>query len=167
MNNPTERYHDVPVPEGALPEVYALLSDYAQRGAARAETATEAGWHVPDNGEWSYEDLTTLSSKLTNKAGRAILTEVYTATLDNRSATYGDLQAAATRANGEEFSLNQVRAQLSWIAKYCKAIKGHNVWPMTVRELDDTSLPRGDRYHYKSIPEVAAAWLEIVAEADR
>jgi hypothetical protein len=167
MTSTIERYHDVPVPEGALPEVYALLGDYAQRGMAPSTSSAEAGWLVPDNGEWTYEDLATLSSKLMNKAGRAILTEVCTATLDDRSATYGDLQAAATRASGEEFSLNQVRAQLSWIAKYCKAIKGHIVWPMTVRELDDKTLPRGHRYHYKSVPEVAAAWLEIVAEADQ
>lgn len=84
--------------------------------------------------------------------------EIATNSLDGQETSYGDLRLAAEEAVGGDFEWDQVRAQLSWIAKYCKSIMGEPVWPLEVSDRGPDS-EKGDRYSYVMPKPLARGWL--------
>lgn len=153
--------HLVPVRERDLDAVYELLAQRS-RTADRAPSEEEASVEVPRNGRWSRSELEALHQACF-KRNRAILARVAEASLSDTAASYGDLfEAARPHAKDPNtYGFNNLRADLAWVAKFAKKVKnGEPVWPMTVREADE-SHDKGDRYTYQMPAPIAQWWLEI------
>jgi hypothetical protein len=154
-------YVPVSVPEHLLSTVYALLIDelVSDLPSPSRSTAASGGVNVPNNGIWFQEDLEELSARLKNPSGRAILTLVAKNSHNGSPTTYEQLRAAGEAAASGEFTYDNLRAQLSWIAKYSKSIRnGEHVWPMEYID-GGPDHDKGDRYTYQMPPEVAGWWL--------
>lgn len=156
--------HLVPVKAKDLDAVYALLArrNEASSNGVGASADTAESVEVPKNGTWSRSDLVDLHGRCFDR-NRAILDRIATASLNGSDTNYGELLEAA-RPLGKDpstYDFNNLRADLAWIAKYAKKVKGGvNGWPMTVRELDE-SHAKGDRYIYRMPRQIAEWWLDI------
>lgn len=161
MQDPKETYGDaegvvsMPVPVGALPVVTAALDRYYKGKADNAGGLERVV--VPKNGEWTEAEIKQLVEAFRNPAGRAIVRRIAEAA--DGPVNYGEL----AEAGGVTF--DQLRAQLAWLAKYAKKIKGENVWPITVTE--DASKVKGERYVYRMPKRIAEWWLGAEQEAAR
>ena len=138
----------VPVPESALPAVYALLARLTAKGNAHERPSA-----------WMRGDMKDLAALIKNPAGRAIVTAIARRSLQGKKASYEDLRSAAAKVV-TGFTFSRVQAQLSWFAKYCKKLKGENTWPLDVETVED--VPKGERYLYIMDKDLAEAWLEAV-----
>lgn len=164
----------VPVPSQYVPQVYRFLADLTAGVTLAMEVplpepgSDQEFVKVPNNGTWTRADLAELNRVFQNKAGRAVLTTIARASLAGREVSYGELRAAgATEFDG--FTFGQLRAQLSWLSKYCKRIKGAHHWPLVIRDLSkgvSHPPPTPDRYLYKVDERIATWWLEESGAAD-
>lgn len=159
--------HLVPVRAKDLDAVYALL---AQRNAQAEPLDAPDAFHadgmerveVPRNGSWARADLADLYNRCFDR-NIAILTKVAEASQAGAEATYKDLLDAGRplAKDPDHYEYNNLRADLAWIAKFSKRVKdGQHVWPMVVREADETS-PKGERYLYRMPAQIAEWWLEL------
>lgn len=157
-----QEIHLVPVPRRALPAVYQLLAELTRDATAEngVLASDRPSVSVRDNGAWSKSDLEALRAALKNPAGRAILDIVARNSTRNNDTTYEELRRAGEAATEGAFSYDQVRAQLSWIAKYSKKIKGDKVWPMTFEDRGP-EVEKGERYRYRMPAELAQLWLDL------
>jgi hypothetical protein len=163
-----DRAYTVEVPGWLYPDTLAFIAErMTARAGAPAPTLSlsPTGVEVPGNGTWTEADLRDLSERLRNPLGRAVLTAVAMASLEGREATYEDLRAAGEAKSTREFSYDRLRSQLSWISKYCKAIKGTKVWCMKVTD-HGPETPKGERLTYSMPTEIAEWWL-ATNEGDR
>jgi hypothetical protein len=163
-----DRTYNVEVPGWLYPDALTFIAERmnARAGARDDASSSEApGVEVPGNGTWTDADIKELSSRLKNPVGRAALTAVATASLDGREATYEELRLAGAQASTRDFSYDRLRSQLSWISKYCKAIKGTKVWCMKVTD-HGPEMTRGERLTY-SMPTAIAEWWLATNEAGR
>lgn len=163
-----------PVHIDHLPKVYALLAQLANQSGAEGEgldlrTLTEVEWGPEeditaiivdrDNGPWWVEEIEELAGHLKNEAGIAMMTAIARNSLNDVWTTYADLlDAGADASDNPDFGYDHVRAQLSWIAKYSKRIKGANVWPLRMEDAGPDA-DRGQRYRYFMPTTLAEAWL--------
>lgn len=150
-------YVMVAIPEHLLAEVYGLL----QRGLQPAGSKS-SGEAVPVRGQgsWTEPEIAELSRRLTHPGGRAVLDTIANAGLMDRDVTYEELRAAGAAAmDGGKFSFDQLRAQLSWISRYSKEIRGGvKQWPMEFSDRGQAS-DKGTRYVYAMPKTVAGWWL--------
>lgn len=156
-------YVPVSVPEHLLPSVYGLLLQDTSVPDDDEGQPPSGGVAVPGNGTWHEHELQDLERRVKNPAGRAILTLVAEKSLNGSMSTYEELRVAGEAATSAEFDYDNLRAQLSWISKYSKAIRnGVKQWPM---EFVDGGAERdkGQRYTYRMPSEVAAWWLAAVS----
>jgi hypothetical protein len=94
-----------------------------------------------------------------------MMTMIANNSLGGEPTSYEDLRVAGAEAFApDDFTYDQVRAQLSWISRYSKGIKGKNVWPLELEDLSNTDAPKGERYLYRMPPEIASWWLEAAGE---
>ena len=166
-------YENVPVPTELVPEVYAFISE--RMGTAGEGPPPEPGlptpmeappdedsWDLGKNGRWTQTDLTDLRERFQNRSGRAMVTAIAERSPNGEQTSYEDLRSAGEAVRTDGFTYNQVRAQLGWLAKYAKAIKGANVWPISFEDRakrGDRDLPKGERYWYGMEPGIAEWWL--------
>lgn len=172
MTAPT--IHMVPVPDYALPAVYEVLARLTSQQQTET-TATERdemspsalvdevvpeedSVFVPGNGYWTDHEIEELAGMLKNDAGRAIIQAIALNSTMGDWTYYDELIEAGESVAGPDFGPDNVRAQLSWFAKYAKKIKGQNVWPMEVEDLGPEE-PKGKRYRYLMPEPLAATWL--------
>jgi hypothetical protein len=157
----TTTYVPVSVPEHLLPSVYELiLQDTSGRDDAASSSVSAA---VPGNGTWHRHELEELERRLKNPAGRAILTLVAENSIEGTASTYEELRVAGGAATTDAFDYDKLRAQLSWISKYSKAIRnGVKQWPMEYVD-GGSDLEKGQRYTYRMPAEVAGWWLAAVS----
>ena len=155
----SNKYQMLPVLEKDIPAVFALLARLNPTGTA-SPTVTGETVDVPDNGTWSLAELVELHAKC-NARTRAILSCVASASLADTEVSYSDLlEAGRPHANEPDgYGFNNLRADLAWIAKYAKKVKGANVWPLSFRQLG-AEHPKGERILYKMPITIAQWWLE-------
>ena len=170
-------YLMVPVPQQAIPAVYALLAEVTKRNSREPsgnplvkelaadlpETEDDSLVHVEGNGWWSPGDIVDLAVMLKNPAGRAILTLIARNSLAGELTSYGELREAGQAVRDDEFGNDHVRAQLSWVSKYCKAIKDEHVWPLLVKD-NGPEAERGSRYQYFMPESLAEVWLNTAGD---
>jgi hypothetical protein len=156
-------YVSVSVPEHLLPSVYALILQDISGPEADEGHPPSAAAAVPGNGTWHQHELQELERRVKNPAGRAILTLVAEKGLNGSTSTYEELRVAGESATSDEFDYDNLRAQLSWISKYSKAIRnGVKQWPMEFVD-GGAELDKGQRYTYRMPSDVAAWWLAAVS----
>lgn len=143
-----EKIHMVPVPASALPAVYELLARLTAKGNAEERSSA-----------WVASDMKELAALIKNPAGRAIVTAIARRAARGEKVSYEQLRSAAAKVVSG-FTYSRVQAQLSWLAKYCKKLKGDNTWPLEVETVNDA--PKGERYLYTMNKDLAEAWLEAV-----
>ena len=152
----------VSVPEHLLAEVYVLLLRDLGSLDARSVDSSEAV-AVRDNGAWKQTELAELSRRLTHSGGRAVLSAIAIAGMDGKEVTYEELRTAAASAMGDDdFSFDQLRAQLAWISRYSKSIRGVKQWPIEFHDQGQTH-EKGQRYRYSMPRRVAEWWLDLDA----
>lgn len=154
----------VSVPEHLLAEVYGLLlRDLGPIDATSADSGEAVA--VRGNGAWTQAELAELSRRLTHSGGRAVLRTIATAGTDGKEVTYEELRAAAASAMGDDnFSFDQLRAQLAWISRYSKSIRGVKQWPIEFHD-QGQALEKGQRYRYSMPRRVAEWWLDLEASS--
>lgn len=144
--------HMVPVPKSRLTQVYALLGE----GPVKLTNSDES-YDVPDaGGSWTLDELSRLHRKC-NSTLVAIVGDVAQRTvgLGLRKSTQDTMieRGQPVYDNGE-FTRAKLRAQLSWLSKHSRAIKGIKCWPIYV-----------DRHSYYSMPKpLADGWLSFMTE---
>ena len=170
-------YLMVPVPQQAISAVYALLAEITKGNSQEPsgnplvkelaadvpETEDDALVPVEGNGWWSPDDIVELAIMLKNPAGRAILTLIAKNSLAGELTSYGELREAGQAVRQDEFGNDHVRAQLSWVSKYCKTIKGEHVWPLVVQD-NGPDAERGSRYQYFMPESLSEVWLNTAGE---
>ena len=154
------RYQMIPVLEEHIPAVIELIAKLNASGTSVSPASTEA-CEVPDNGTWSLAELVELHTRCNDRT-RAVLSLIASASLAGSEASYNDLLQAGRPHAGDptNYGFNNLRADLAWIAKYAKKVKGANVWPLTYRQLGPEH-PKGERYLYKMPTAIARWWSEI------
>lgn len=156
-------YVPVSVPEHLLPSVYALILQDTSSSEDDAVASPSVSAAVPGNGNWHQHELEELERRVKNPAGRAILTLVAEKSVNGSASTYEELRVAGEAATADEFDYDNLRAQLSWISKYSKAIRnGVKQWPMEYVD-GGSDLEKGQRYTYRMPSEVAGWWLAAVS----
>lgn len=148
--NPAE-FISVSVPVAALPMVHETLDRYYKSVAARQVERVS----VPNNGEWSRDEVLSLHREFRNAAGRAVMKLI--AERADKKVSYEEMAKAAG------ISFNELRAQLAWLSRYAVKVKGAKVWPMSMTE--NSQLPTGQRYQYRMDKIIAQWWLEAEAAA--
>jgi len=154
------KYQLIPVLEQHIPAVIELLAQLNAAGAAGPAAETET-IDVPENGTWSFAELVEMHTRCNDRT-RTILARIAAASLTDTEASYNDLLEAGRPYAGDpaNYGFNNLRADLAWIAKYAKKIKGTNVWPLTYRQIGPEH-PKGERYLYKMPVGIAKWWTEI------
>jgi len=156
----TQVIHLVPVFQKDLPAVWKLL---AELNAQSAITGASPGSSIPTADlSWSEADLVALFA-LCKPIHRAILTRIAESGMKLKPATYEELRGAGARAaKNADFNYDNMRANLAWISKYGRKVKGLPAWPVSFSDRG-AAQPTGQRYEYLMSKNIAETWLKIAA----
>lgn len=141
----------VPVPRQHLAAVYELLGRVMQKeyGEIAAEEWSEAV-------VWSAEEIGRLKRTIKNPTLQKIMTLIAKSGADG--IEYRALKSETEKAIKRTLKMGSFRAQLSWLMKYSRRIKGRggDAWPLrkVVVRTD------GERLFYSMTKRISEEWLK-------